>query len=68
MQSLEKIEATKACFDGLSIGIVVTTLAGLVPHLAALLSVIWAGIRIYETDTVQSRLPERWRNKKEKKQ
>ncbi len=40
--------------DALSIGTVLATLAGLLPSLATLASLIWACIRIYETRTVQS--------------
>jgi len=38
---------------------VLGTLAGLLPAIAALFTIIWTGIRIYETDTVQ-----RWMGKK----
>lgn len=39
--------------DGLSIGTVLATLAGVFPSLAALFTIIWTLIRIYETKTVQ---------------
>jgi hypothetical protein len=39
--------------DAVSVGVVVGTLAGLLPAVAALFTIIWTGIRIYETDTVQ---------------
>lgn len=39
--------------DAISIGAVLTTLAGLLPPIAALMSLIWSLIRIYETRTVQ---------------
>lgn len=39
--------------DGLSIGTVAATIAGWLPHIAAVLSIIWTLIRIYETKTVQ---------------
>ena len=46
-------EAVKQIADGVSIITVVGTLAGLLPSIAALFTVIWTGIRIYETATVQ---------------
>ncbi len=46
--------AAKASVDVLSFGVAVGTLANLLPHLAALLTIIWTLIRILETDTVRS--------------
>lgn len=43
----------KYVYDAASISIVLSTLAGWLPHMAALISIIWGGIRIYETKTVQ---------------
>jgi len=39
--------------DGTSIGVVVGTLVEFLPAWAALMTIIWTGIRIYETKTVQ---------------
>lgn len=39
--------------DTLSVTTVVATLAGWLPSMAALVTIIWTGIRIYETNTVQ---------------
>lgn len=39
--------------DGVSLATVVSTLAGWLPAVAALLSIVWTAIRIYETKTVQ---------------
>lgn len=39
--------------DGLSVLTVVGTLADMLPSIAALLTIVWTGIRIYETQTVQ---------------
>lgn len=50
---------TKYAIDALSISTIAGTLAGLLPHLAALLSVVWGAIRIYETRTVQGWLGRR---------
>ena len=46
-------EQLKHTGDALSIGTVVATLAGWLPALAALATLVWTGIRIYETKTVQ---------------
>ena len=46
-------EAAKQIADGVSIITVVGTLAGILPAVAALFTIIWTGIRIYETHTVQ---------------
>lgn len=47
-------EAAKTIGDGLSVITVVGTLAGMLPSIAALFTIIWTGIRIYETKTVQN--------------
>ena len=39
--------------DAISIGTAIATLAGWLPALAALASLVWTTIRIYETKTVQ---------------
>lgn len=39
--------------DGLSVLTVVGTLADMLPSIAAILTIVWTGIRIYETATVQ---------------
>lgn len=45
--------AVKASVDVASAGIAVGTIAQLLPHVAAILTIIWTLIRILETDTVQ---------------
>jgi hypothetical protein len=40
--------------DVMSIGIIASTLAGWLPTIAAVLSIVWVLIRIWETDTVKS--------------
>jgi hypothetical protein len=47
-------ENTKHAADALSIMTVVATLAEWLPAVAALASLIWSVIRIWETKTVQS--------------
>lgn len=46
-------ESTKTLVDGLSVVTVVGTLGDLLPPMAALFTIIWTVIRIYETKTVQ---------------
>jgi hypothetical protein len=46
-------EATKTAVDALSIMTVLGTLMDVLPAIAALFTIIWTGIRIYETETVQ---------------
>lgn len=51
--SINISEHTKYLIDAVSIGTAVGSLAGMLPHIAALFTIIWTGIRIWETDTVQ---------------
>lgn len=46
-------ENTKHLVDSASIATVVGTLAGILPAIAALFTIVWTSIRIYESDTVQ---------------
>lgn len=46
-------EGTKQVMDAVSVVTVVGTLGNVLPPLAALLTIVWTGIRIYETKTVQ---------------
>lgn len=50
----------KTAGDALSIGTVVATLAAWLPPVAALFTILWTAIRIYETKTVQD-LFRKWR-------
>ena len=47
-------ETIKHAVDGLSIVTVLGTLAEILPALAALFSLVWSLIRIWETETVQN--------------
>ena len=49
-------ETTKAILDGLSVVTVVGTLVDMLPSVAALFTIFWTGIRIWETDTIQRML------------
>lgn len=46
-------ETVKHVVDALSVVTVVGTLVDMLPSIAALFTIIWTGIRIWETDTVQ---------------
>ena len=46
-------EATKQVVDALSLVTVIGTLVEILPSVAALFTIVWTGIRIWETDTVQ---------------
>ena len=46
-------EQLKHLGDVVSVGTVIATLAAWLPPLAALFTIVWTAIRIYETQTVQ---------------
>lgn len=46
-------ESTKQVVDAVSVVTVVGTLGEVLPPMAALFTLIWTAIRIYETQTVQ---------------
>ena len=52
----EDMEPTKQVMDTVSVFTVVGTLGELLPPMAALVTIVWTGIRIYETETVQRML------------
>jgi len=54
------LDVTKVAADGLSIVVILGTLAQALPAIAAAASLIWTVIRIYETKTVQRAIA-RWR-------
>lgn len=47
-------EHAKTVVDALSIATVIGTLAQILPAMAALFSIVWSLIRIWETQTVQN--------------
>lgn len=49
-------ETVKITGDILSVTTVIGTLMGMLPSVAAIFTIVWTGIRIYETDTVQKLL------------
>ena len=46
-------ETGKMILDALSVVTVIGTLVDMLPSIAAVFTIVWTGIRIYETDTVQ---------------
>lgn len=46
-------ETVKHVIDGISVATAVGTLIKMLPAVAAAFTIIWTGIRIYESDTVQ---------------
>lgn len=46
-------ETTKYAIDALSVLTVFGTIVNMLPAIAAIFTIIWTAIRIYETETVQ---------------
>lgn len=49
----EHSDSLKYALDALSVATVVGALVDTLPAIAALFTIVWTGIRIWETDTVQ---------------
>jgi len=52
-------ETLKQFIDALSVATVLGTIVNMLPAIAAVFTIVWTGIRIYETETVQ-----RWMGRK----
>ncbi len=52
--ALDHNETAKHVVDAISVATVIGTLAQVLPAIAAIFTIIWTAIRIYETKTVQS--------------
>ena len=52
-------ESTKTLVDTASVATVVGTLAGILPAIAALFTIVWTCIRIYESRSIQDFLKRR---------
>ena len=52
----DMIEGLKPAGDIISFGVAFATLVSWLPSIAALLTIVWTLIRIYETETVQAML------------
>lgn len=50
---LDQDETTKHIVDMLSVATVLGTIVNILPAIAAVFTIIWTAIRIYETETVQ---------------
>lgn len=50
----EDVETLKAAADALSVVTVIGTLINVLPSIAAIFTIVWTGIRIWETDTVRN--------------
>ena len=59
LQNPIKDPETIQALDVTSIGILLGSLANILPHVAAIFTIVWTCIRIYETKTVQ-----KWLKKK----
>ncbi len=46
-------DSAKHVVDALSVATVLGTLVEMLPSIAAVFTIVWTGIRIWETDTVQ---------------
>lgn len=55
-------EQIKIIGDAGALGVTITTVLGWLPHIAAIASIIWTVIRIYETETVQKWIA-KWKSK-----
>jgi len=49
----ESFDALKTTGDVVAAGFTIAVLAALLPPIAALFTILWTGIRIFETETVQ---------------
>ena len=58
----ESQEIVKTVGDAVSVFTVVGTLIDMLPSVAALITIVWTSIRIYETDTVKD-LIKRWKDR-----
>lgn len=52
-------EPTKHIIDGVSVATAIGTIMQVLPAIAALFTIVWTAIRIYETKTVQKLLGKR---------
>jgi hypothetical protein len=58
----ESQEIVKTVGDAVSVFTVVGTLIDMLPSVAALITIVWTSIRIYETDTVKD-IISRWKDR-----
>lgn len=60
MKTASDHEVAKQLLDVLSVATVVGALVDILPSIAALFTIVWTGLRIWETDTVRG-----WTGRKE---
>lgn len=60
MRTASDHEVAKQMLDVLSVATVLGALVDLLPSVAALFTIVWTGLRIWETDTVRG-----WTGRKE---
>jgi hypothetical protein len=60
MKSASDHEVLKQVLDVLSVATVVGALVDILPSIAALFTIVWTGLRIWETDTIRG-----WTGRKE---
>ena len=58
----ETQEVVKSGMDALSVFTMLGALVQVLPSIAALFTIVWTGIRIYETDTVKNFVA-KWKNR-----
>lgn len=46
-------ESSKQIIDAMSVGTMLGTISAILPPISATFTIVWVGIRIWETDTVQ---------------
>ena len=59
MEMLKMDESTKQLLDATSIFTAIGSLLSWLPHIASLFTIVWLGIRIWETPTVQKIIEKR---------
>ncbi len=47
-------ESAKQIVDVMSVGTMLGTISAILPPISAMFTIVWVGIRIWETDTVKS--------------
>lgn len=61
---MSKHDAVDRTLDWVAVAATVGTILDMLPSIAALFTIIWTGIRIYETDTVKGLIGRIFRPKK----
>lgn len=67
MAHLHEIEQLKTIGDVTAISVMLGSMTDMLPAVAAIVTIVWSGIRIYETQTIQRLLGNRPTDTKEDK-